>query len=126
MDPPLVNESSFSAANPSAYSLASIWPFVGEHGGSALGLRMASLGQNLGGFIESSTNRDGSLEESTVTEQSGGGRKRKDVSSEDESSRMVSTSSANQLVSDFCTQVPFDLNLVMLTHKNDVGQICAL
>ena len=60
---------------------------------------MANLAQNLGGFRESSTNRDGSMEESTVTEQSGGGRKRKDVSSEDESSRMVSTSSANQLVS---------------------------
>ncbi|XP_023516404.1 transcription factor bHLH79-like [Cucurbita pepo subsp. pepo] len=97
MDLPLVNESSFSAANPSAYSLAAIWPFGGEQGGNALGLRMASLSQNLGGFPESSTNRDGSMEESTVTEQSGGGRKRKDVSSEDESSRMVSTSSANQL-----------------------------
>ncbi|XP_022972887.1 transcription factor bHLH79-like [Cucurbita maxima] len=97
MDPPLVNESSFSAANPSAYSLAAIWPFGGEPGGSTLGLRMANLGQILGGFPESSTNRDGSMEESTVTEQSGGGRKRKDVSSEDESSRMVSTSSANQL-----------------------------
>lgn len=99
MDPPLVNESSFSAANPSAYSLAAIWPFVGEQAGSALGLRMGSLGHNLGGFLETSTNRDGSMEESTVTEQSvGGGRKRKDVSSEDESSKMVSTSSANQLV----------------------------
>ncbi|XP_004138140.1 transcription factor bHLH79 [Cucumis sativus] len=97
MDPPLVNESSFSAANPSSYSLASIWPFGGDQGGSVLGLRMANLAQNLGGFRECSTNRDGSMEESTVTEQSGGGRKRKDVSSEDESSRMVSTSSANQL-----------------------------
>lgn len=111
MDPPLVNESSFSAANPSAYSLASIWPFGGDQGGSVLGLRMANLAQNLGGFRECSTNRDGSMEESTVTEQSGGGRKRKDVSSEDESSRMVSTSSANQLVSFFCFLSHFSLLL---------------
>nr|WKE35179.1 basic helix-loop-helix family protein [Rosa persica] len=89
MDPPLINEASFSAANPAAYSLAEIWPFGGEPG--RLGIRMG------GGLGESSGNRDGSLEESTVTEQSGGGRKRKDVSSEDESSKMVSTSSANGL-----------------------------
>ncbi|CAL2261600.1 unnamed protein product [Prunus armeniaca] len=97
MDPPLINESSFSAANPSAYSLAEIWPFSGEPGGSGsgLGLRMGSLG----GLGDSSVNRDGSLEESTVTEQSGGGggRKRRDVSSEDESSKLVSTSSASGL-----------------------------
>jgi hypothetical protein len=46
-------------------------------------------------------NRDGSVEESTVTEQSGGGggrKKRKEVSSEDESSKLVSTSSANDLL----------------------------
>ncbi|KAM5570615.1 hypothetical protein ABKV19_011321 [Rosa sericea] len=89
MDPPLINEASFSAANLAAYSLAEIWPFGGEPG--RLGLQMG------GGLGESSGNRDGSLEESTVTEQSGGGRKRKDVSSEDESSKMVSTSSANGL-----------------------------
>ncbi|KAJ7945945.1 transcription factor bHLH79 [Quillaja saponaria] len=100
MDPPLINESSFSAANPSAYSLAEIWPFCGEPGNGGLGLRMGSLGRNLGGFTENSANRDGSAEESTVTELSGGGggrRKRKNVSSEDESSKMVSTSSANDL-----------------------------
>lgn len=100
MDPPLINESSFSAANPSAYSLAEIWPFGGEPGsGGGLGLRMGYLGQSLGGLRESPANRDGSAEESTVTEQSGGGgRKRRDVSSEDESSKMVSTSSATELV----------------------------
>jgi len=99
MDPSLINESSFSAANPSAYSLAEIWPFGAEPGSAGLGLRMGSLGPNLGGAGESSTNRDGSAEESTVTEQSGGdGKKRKEVSSEDESSKMVSTSSANDLV----------------------------
>ncbi|KAF3437122.1 hypothetical protein FNV43_RR19875 [Rhamnella rubrinervis] len=99
MDPPLINESSFSAANPSAYSLAEIWPFGGELGsGGGLGLRMGYLGQSSGGLGESSANRDGSAEESTVTEHSGGGgRKRRDVSSEDESSKMVSTSSATEL-----------------------------
>ncbi|XP_009369386.1 transcription factor bHLH79-like isoform X2 [Pyrus x bretschneideri] len=107
MDPPLINESSFSAANPASYSLAEIWPFSGEPGGSGggLGLRMGNLGQSLGGPGDCSVNRDGSLEESTVTEQSGGGgggggggRKRRDVSSEDESSKQVSTSSGNGLV----------------------------
>ncbi|XP_048445423.1 transcription factor BHLH089-like isoform X2 [Pyrus x bretschneideri] len=106
MDPPLINESPFSAANPASYSLAEIWPFSGEPGGSGggLGLRMGNLGQSLGGPGDSSVNRDGSLEESTVTEQSGGGgggggggRKRRDVSSEDESSKQVSTSSGNGL-----------------------------
>lgn len=95
MDPPLVNESSFSAANPSSYSLAEIWPFpINGSGGAELGLRMGHL------FGESSGQRDGSVEESTVTEQSGGGgRKRRDFSSEDESSKIVSTtSSANDLV----------------------------
>ncbi|XP_010923316.1 transcription factor BHLH089-like [Elaeis guineensis] len=45
-------------------------------------------------------NRDGSLDESTVTEQSGGNwgrRKRRDSASEDESSKLVSTSSGNDL-----------------------------
>ncbi|KAK6261554.1 hypothetical protein QUC31_007370 [Theobroma cacao] len=85
MDPPLINESSFSAANPSSYSLAEIWPFpinprsdpnVATAG--RLGVRMG----NLGGFGESSGHRDG---------------KRKDLSSEDESSKIVSTTSANEL-----------------------------
>ncbi|OWM65351.1 transcription factor bHLH79-like [Punica granatum] len=84
MDPPLINESSFSPAHPSAYSLAEIWPFSGEPGSGGLGLRIG----NLGGLVET---RDGSLEESTVTDQSGA-RKRKE-----ESSEMVSTSSANDL-----------------------------
>ncbi|KAK9278972.1 hypothetical protein L1049_028554 [Liquidambar formosana] len=102
MDPPLVNESSFSPANPSSYSLAEIWPLgagIGDPNGG-LGLRMSNLGQNLGGLVETSANRDGSAEESTVTEQSGsrsGGRKRVDANSEDESSKIVSTSSGNDV-----------------------------
>lgn len=117
MDPPLFSESTFSPANPSAYSLAEIWPFSGDPtAGGGLGFRMGHLGQNLGGFADNSLHRAGSAEESTVTEQSGGGggaaaaaaaaaasasgnqRKRKDASSEDESSKMVSMSSANDLV----------------------------
>ncbi|KAB1216704.1 Transcription factor bHLH79 [Morella rubra] len=101
MDPPLINESSFSAANPSAYSLAEIWSLGVESGGGGQGFRMGSLGLTTGGFCESSGNRDGSAEESTVTEQSGGGggdgKKRKEASSEDESSKMVSSSSAHDL-----------------------------
>ncbi|KAK4750729.1 hypothetical protein SAY87_004211 [Trapa incisa] len=84
MDPPLINESSFSVANPSAYSLAEIWPFNGEPGSGGLGLR-------IGDFIGFMGTRDGSAEESTVTDQSVA-RKRKEGSSE-----MVSTSSGNDL-----------------------------
>ncbi|KAI4336064.1 hypothetical protein L6164_014640 [Bauhinia variegata] len=101
MDPPLINESIFSPANPSAYSLAAIWPFNGEPNSGGLGLRMGNLGQNLGGFADTLIHRDRSAEESTITEQSGGAggnpRKRKNASSEDESSKMVSTSSNNEL-----------------------------
>lgn len=65
MDPPIINETCFSAANPSSYSLAEIWPFpinVNEAGGTTGG-----LGLRISGFGES-TNHD--LEESTVTDQS--------------------------------------------------------
>ncbi|XP_028784050.1 transcription factor bHLH79 isoform X2 [Neltuma alba] len=102
MDPPLINESTFSHANPSAYSLTEIWPFPGDHSaGPGLGLRMPHLPHNLASFSNNSLHRDGSAEESTVTEQSVGGggnhRKRKDATSEDESSKMVSMISANDL-----------------------------
>ncbi|GFZ17505.1 transcription factor BIG PETAL P [Actinidia rufa] len=97
MDPPIINEASFSAVNPSSYSLAEIWPFPinGEPGiGGGLGLRMSSLS----GFGEAALNRDLSVNESTVTEQqSSGGRKRTYANSEDESSKLVSTSSGNDL-----------------------------
>lgn len=76
MDPPLINEGSFTTANP---SLAEIWPF--SNGGDSdvggmLGLRM---GSGSGGFVNSlidgllsngivgAINKDGSIEESTVT-----------------------------------------------------------
>ncbi|XP_030493328.1 transcription factor bHLH79 isoform X3 [Cannabis sativa] len=100
MDPTFINESSFSAANPSSYSLAEIWPFGGEPGGvSGLGLRMSHMSQNPSGLGESSGNRDGSMKESTVTGQSGGGggRKRRDVSSEDESSKNNSNGKRTKL-----------------------------
>ncbi|KAK4744472.1 hypothetical protein SAY87_010784 [Trapa incisa] len=85
MDHPLINESSFSTDNPSAYSLAEIWPFSGEPGNAGLGIRVGHLGR----FVETHV----SMEESTVTvtDQSGA-RKRKEGSSE-----MVSTSSADNL-----------------------------
>ncbi|PNT09940.1 hypothetical protein POPTR_012G072700v4 [Populus trichocarpa] len=87
MDPPLINEKSFSAANPSSYSLTEIWPFP-PPSSTALGLRMANL-----------ADRDGSVDESTVTEQRGGNRngnrKARDLSSEeDDSSIMVSTTTS--------------------------------
>ncbi|KAF8378353.1 hypothetical protein HHK36_029692 [Tetracentron sinense] len=106
MDPPsLINEGSFPSANASAYSLDGIWPFplnsgggVSESGGD-LGLRRSPLGQNSGGFAETTRtrirNRDVSVDESTVTENSG--RKRIDAASEDESSKLVSTNSGNDL-----------------------------
>ncbi|KAJ6882120.1 hypothetical protein NC651_028666 [Populus alba x Populus x berolinensis] len=87
MDPPLINEKSFSAANPSSYSLTEIWPFP-PSSSTALGLRMANL-----------ADRDGFVDESTVTEQRGGNgngnRKARDLSSEeDDSSIMVSTTTS--------------------------------
>ncbi|KAK6148487.1 hypothetical protein DH2020_019399 [Rehmannia glutinosa] len=93
MDPPLVNEVSFTAAsNPSSYSLAGLLSFPARAGG--LGLRMGSLG---GG--------DGSVEESTVTEQTGGNggaKRRRDVgnSFDDGSSKIVSAFNANQDLND--------------------------
>ncbi|KAL1812476.1 hypothetical protein ACET3Z_022541 [Daucus carota] len=66
MDPPIINETCFSAANPSSYSLAEIWPFpinVNEAGTTVPG----GLGLRISGFADS-TNHD--LEESTVTDQS--------------------------------------------------------
>ncbi|KAK4493269.1 hypothetical protein RD792_017850 [Penstemon davidsonii] len=79
MDPPLVNDASFTAgSNPSSYSLAELLSFP-------MGLKMA------GGRID---------EESTVTEHSGGnggGKRKRDYlksSSDFDSSKLVSTSTA--------------------------------
>ncbi|KAK1407281.1 hypothetical protein QVD17_38895 [Tagetes erecta] len=94
MDPPIINETSFSAANPSSYSLTGIWPFSSVNGGriETLGLKMGTGFSRIG---EHSYNRD---DESTVMEYSGGaGRKRRDVNFEDECSKIVSTSSAIDL-----------------------------
>ena len=111
MDPPLINEGSFTTANP---SLSEIWPFSNggnSENGGMLGLRMGSGSGFVNGLIDGllsnglvgTMNRDGSIEESTVTEQSGslggGGRKRRENVSEDESSKLVSTtSSGNEMV----------------------------
>lgn len=102
MDPPIINEASFSAANPSSYSLAEIWPFsVAANGGGGLGLRMSSFT----GLLEAAAN---SINESTLTEQSGRsgggtadcgnvGVRKRDMNSEDDFSKFVSTSDANDL-----------------------------
>ncbi|XP_055828314.1 transcription factor BHLH089-like [Solanum dulcamara] len=114
MDPPIINEGSFSAANPSSYSLAEIWPFSasangggnGGLGGGGLGLRMSSFT----GLLEAAAN---SINESTLTEQSGrtgggggtadgggGGNvgvRKRIMNSEDDFSKFVSTSDANDL-----------------------------
>ncbi|GAA0154492.1 hypothetical protein LIER_12453 [Lithospermum erythrorhizon] len=105
MDPPILNDASFSAANPAAYSLAGIWPFGGGGGDmGGLGLRIGGFG-NFGDGSTMILNRDLSVDESTVTEQSGSrggvgvglGRKRKDGVLENECSKLVSTSSDNDL-----------------------------
>ncbi|CAM8977207.1 unnamed protein product [Rhodiola kirilowii] len=85
MELPLVNESSFAHANPASYSLEDFWPFGGGIGDRSreLGLRMGNSEQRTGVVMESVGNRDGSAEESTLTEQSisrngrGSGRKRR-------------------------------------------------
>ncbi|XP_043707846.1 transcription factor BHLH094-like isoform X1 [Telopea speciosissima] len=114
--PPLMNDGSFRSVNTSSYSLTEIWPFPLNGSGavgvaepsSVLGLRRHHFGQNLAGFVETTgsgtVNRDMSVDESTVTEQSGSrsgaGRKRTDAASEDESSKLVSTSSGNDMQND--------------------------
>ncbi|KAL6583892.1 hypothetical protein OROMI_003181 [Orobanche minor] len=87
MDPPLVNEATFTAAsNPSSYSLAGLLSF--PTGGGGLGLRMRGI--------------ESLLEESTVTDHSvgvnGGAKRGRDVgnSFNDGSTKLVPTICANQ------------------------------
>ncbi|ESQ31659.1 hypothetical protein EUTSA_v10004734mg [Eutrema salsugineum] len=99
MDPPLVNDSSFSAANPSSYTLSEIWPFpVNDAVRSGLRLAVNSGGAfSRSELVEHSGNKDISpAEESTVTDLTAGwgGRKTRDLNSEDDSSKMVSSSSS--------------------------------
>lgn len=130
MDPPIINEASFSAANPSSYSLAEIWPFStaangggnGDLGGGGLGLRMSSFT----GLLEAAAN---SVNESTVTEQSGrsgGGTaavRQRDMNSEDDSSKLVSTSDANDLVIIIITNFLIALFWFKYTTKRDVDRL---
>ncbi|KAJ0829387.1 putative transcription factor bHLH family [Helianthus annuus] len=96
MDPPIINESSFSAANPSSYTLTGIWPFSGTRI-EDLGLKMGTLIAPIGD--PNTNNNSNPDDESTVTEYSGGGgRKRRDPNFEDEGSKIVSTSSAIDLM----------------------------
>ncbi|KAL2254007.1 UNVERIFIED_CONTAM: Transcription factor bHLH79 [Sesamum indicum] len=101
MDQLLVNEASFTVAiNQSSYSLAELLSSGMGGGGGGLGLRMGSLGDDGSGVGEVG---DVSLEQSTVTYQSvsrggnGGGKRRRGVVNfiEDDSSKLVSTSSDN-------------------------------
>lgn len=122
MDLPLISDGSFSTANP---SLSEIWPFTcggsgsGDYGGGLVALRMGTdgfinglidgivNGSGGGGGVCGMMNRDGSIEKSTVTGQSGSfgggdngndcgeiGRKMRENVSEDESSKLVSTTSS--------------------------------
>lgn len=132
MDPPIINEASFSAANPSSYSLAEIWPFStaangggnGDLGGGGLGLRMSSFTD----LLEAAAN---SVNESTVTEQSGrsgggGGTaavRKRDVNSEDDSSKLVSTSDANDLVIIIITNFLIALFWFKYKTKRDVDRL---
>ncbi|VFQ95688.1 unnamed protein product [Cuscuta campestris] len=99
MDPSIINAASFSAPNPTSYSLAEIWPCLAVAGstgggdnpvGGGMGLRMCSFP----GFAEAAAAAN-SVDESTVTEQSGsggnacGGRKRRGG---DDSTKVASTS----------------------------------
>ncbi|XP_077211864.1 transcription factor BHLH094-like isoform X2 [Tasmannia lanceolata] len=102
--PSVIHKGLFHSAS-SSYNLPDIWKFPLDSGGNSgiIGIqtepRKGNLGQNLG-FMEARTEGnhwDVSVGESTVTEQSKshGGRKRKEAASEDESSKLVSTSSGN-------------------------------
>ncbi|XP_077212860.1 transcription factor BHLH094-like isoform X2 [Tasmannia lanceolata] len=104
MDPPsMIHESSFHSSNAaSSYGFSDIWQFQLDSGGDSGGIlgiqsrpRRANLGQNVG-FTEPRTGRDLLVEESTVTERSGS-RKRRGSASGDESSKLVSTSSDNDM-----------------------------
>ncbi|KAF8088034.1 hypothetical protein N665_0557s0034 [Sinapis alba] len=96
MDPPLVNDSSFSPANPSSYTLSEIWPFpVNDAVRSGLRLAVNSTPSDK----DVSTAAAAAAEESTVTDLTAGwgGRKARE---EDESSKMVSLSSSGNEVKD--------------------------
>ncbi|XP_071702947.1 transcription factor bHLH79-like [Rutidosis leptorrhynchoides] len=90
MDPPIINETSFLAANPSSYTLTGIWPFSSVNGG-----KIENLGLKMGTQIGEPNNYQD--DESSVTEHSGGDRKRKDAKFESECSKIVSTSCCNDL-----------------------------
>lgn len=100
MDPPLVNDSSFSQANPSSYTLSEIWPFP-VNDAVRSGLRLA-VNSTPSDKDVSTAAAAAAAEESTVTDLTAGwgGRKARALNSEeDESSKMVSlSSSGNEVV----------------------------
>ncbi|XP_059655956.1 transcription factor BHLH094-like [Cornus florida] len=110
MDPPalnLIKDGLFQSVNAPSYNMAEIWPFpinggasVGESRGG-LELRSVPFGQSLGRFADNaSANRDVSGDDPMVLDQrgarSGGARKKRlDMALEDESAKVVSTSTSN-------------------------------
>ncbi|KAK1282315.1 Transcription factor BPE [Acorus calamus] len=96
MDPPQLMNA--SPPSPSPYNLVEVWPSFRDSSG-ILGVQEGDFARRGGSCpAEAGSNRDGSIEESTVTEQSKSHRwlKRRDPY-EDESSKLVSTSSANDM-----------------------------
>ncbi|CAF2036984.1 unnamed protein product [Brassica napus] len=102
MDPPLVNDSSFSPANPSSYTLSEIWPFP-VNDAVRSGLRLAVNSTPSDKDVSTAAAAAAAAEESTVTDLTAGwgGRKARALNSEeDESSKMVSLSSSGNEVKD--------------------------
>ncbi|KAH0856456.1 hypothetical protein HID58_084717 [Brassica napus] len=125
MDLPLVNDSSFSPANPSSYTLSEIWPFP-VNDAVLSGLRLAVNSTPSDKDVSTAAAAAAAAEESTVTDLTAGwgGRKARALNSEeDESSKMVSlSSSGNEVVRfvRFCD----DLNVVVsvdLIESKDSG-----
>ncbi|KAG2278317.1 hypothetical protein Bca52824_060872 [Brassica carinata] len=102
MDPPLVNDSSFSPANPSSYTLSEIWPFP-VNDAVRSGLRLAVNSTPSDKDVSTAAAAAAAAEESTVTDLTAGwgGRKARALNSEEnESSKMVSLSSSGNEVKD--------------------------
>ncbi|KAH0908838.1 hypothetical protein HID58_032159 [Brassica napus] len=123
MDPSLVNDSSFSPANPSSYTLSEIWPFP-VNDAVRSGLRLAVNSTPSDKDVSTAAAAAAAAEESTVTDLTAGwgGRKARALNSEeDESSKMVSlSSSGNEVVRfvRFCD----DLNVVVSVDLKDSGE----
>lgn len=102
-----MNDSSFSPANPSSYTLSEIWPFP-VNDAVRSGLRLAVNSTPSDKDVSTAAAAAAAAgEESTVTDLTAGGwggRKGRALNSEeDESSKMVSLSSSGNEVVRFCS-----------------------